>query len=253
VRPLRVESRSLYTPYRADPPNGTIDNKSHFTKGKTPLSLRLFEEPVETPEAQQLDAPILSRIISCGLASLVAVVPALAAALTAWRVTNFYASMTNPEHTARPVVTATLHHLNTPLVVALGVSALLAFVIALVLAVDPKSRMAGVGLPFSIGIPLIPAVPALLLWTVETTTLDILTGRITGGSVDEMAQKISLLLLGAMIFGVVAVGITGVCAVISLVLPVRRRTDALSLRRPFVWAVTGVLMLVFAGAYFVVV
>jgi hypothetical protein len=217
------------------------------------VTIKIFEEPLETAESQQLDVSILTRIIFCGLASLVAIVPALAAAITAFRLSRFFAGLRNAESAGSAVVTSNLHVLNTPLVVLLGASAFLAFLIALVLAVDPKYRLAAVGLPFSIGIPLIPAIPALLLWSVETTTLEILSGRLTGGSVQEMAQRISMLLMGTMIFGLLAVGITFVCAVVSLCLPVRRRTEALSLRRAFVWAVTGVLFLVFAGAYFVVV
>ena len=102
-------------------------------------------------------------------------------------------------------------------------------------------------------IPLVAFIPGLLLWSVETTMLALLDGKLIEGSVDEVAQRISLLLLSAMIWGVLAAGITLVSAVISLCLPVRGRTDALSLRRAFVWAVTGMLLLVFAGAYFIVV
>ena len=161
--------------------------------------------------------------------------------------------MTNAENAGRTAVVNALHNLNTPLVLALGVSALLAFVIALLLAIDQKHRLASVGLPLSIGIPLLAVVPGVTLWTVETTMLNLLDGKLVGGSVDEVAQRISLLLLSSMSGGLLAVGVTFICAVISLFVPVHRRTDALSLRRAFVWAVTGVLMLVFAGAYFIVV
>jgi hypothetical protein len=218
------------------------------------LTIRLFEEPVEAAEAEtQLDPPIAARILFAGLASLVAVIPALIAAFTAFRVSRLFAGMKNAETAGSEYITSNLDLLNTPLVIALGVSALLAFVIALILAVDPKRRLAAVGLPFSIGIPLIAALPALLLWSVETTTLDILSGNLTGGPVHEVAQRIAVLLMGAMAAGAFALGITFVCSLVSLFIPVSRRTDALSLRRAFVWAVTGVLLLVFAGAYFVVV
>jgi hypothetical protein len=220
---------------------------------KTILTLKLFEEPLESAESQQAGVSILTRIIFAGLASLVAIVPAVVSSFTAYRVTTLFTGMTNAESSGRLAVTSGLHLLNTPLVVALGASAFLALLLALVLAVDPKYRLAAVGLPFSIGVTLIPAVPALLLWSVVTTVLDILEGRITSGPVDEMAQRISMLLMGAMVFGLLAVAVTLICAIVSLILPVSRRTDPLSLRRAFVWAVTGMLFLVFAVAYFVVV
>ena len=218
------------------------------------MTIKLFEEPLEATEsAPPLEASIASRILFAGLASLVAIIPALTAAFTAFRVTRFYASMTNAENTGSAHVMSNLDLFNTPMVVALGTAALLAFVIALILAVEPKRQLASVGLPFSIGIPLIAAIPAFMLWSVETTTLDLLSGKLSGGSVAEVAQRINLLLLAAMVWGLLAVGITFVSSIVSLCIPVSKRTDALSLRRAFVWAVTGVLLLVFAGAYFVVV
>lgn len=216
------------------------------------MTLKLFEDTVQGAEPQ-LNASIAHRILSSGFASLVGILPAVAAGITAFRISSFFATLVNAELATRAVVTASLHALNTPLVVALGISAFLAFVIALLLAVDPKHRLAAVGFPFSIGIPLIAFIPPSLLWSVETTMLNLLDGKLIGGSVEEVAERISLLLLSAVIWAVLAVGITVVCAVISLCLPVHRRTDALSLRRAFVWAVTGMLLLVFAGAYFIVV
>lgn len=218
------------------------------------MTIKLFEEPVEAAEAAaQLDVSIAARIILAGLASLVAIIPALTAAFTAFRVSRLYAGMRNAEDTGQVYITSNLDLFNTPLVIALGASALLAFAIALILAVDPKRRLAAVGLPLSIGIPLIAALPAMLLWSVETTTLDILSGRVQSGSVEEIAQRIAMLLMGSMVLGVLAAGITFVCSLVSLFIPVSRRTDAFSLRRAFVWAVTGMLLLVFAGAYLVVV
>lgn len=218
------------------------------------MTIKLFDEPLEAVEsAPPLDASIASRLLFAGLASLVAVIPAVTASLTAFRITRLYAGMRNAETAGSAYITGNLDIFNTPLVIALGAAALLAFVIALLLAVDPKHRLASVGLPLSIGVPLIATASAVLLWSVETTTLDILSGRLNSGSVTEVAERISVLLLAAMIWGVVAVGLTFVCAIVSLFIPLSKRTDAFSLRRAFVWAVTGVLLLVFAGAYFVVI
>lgn len=218
------------------------------------MTIKLFEEPVEAAEAEaQLDVSIATRILFAGLASLVAIIPALTAAFTAFRVSRMYAGLRNAETAGSEYITSSLDVFNTPLVIALGASALLAFAIALILAVDPKHRLAAVGLPFSIGIPLIAAVPAILLWSVETTTLDILSGRLNSGPVEEVAQRIVLLLTAAMVSGGLTVGVTFVCSLVSLLIPVSKRTDATSLRRAFIWAVTGILLLVFAGAYFVVI
>lgn len=218
------------------------------------MTIKLFEAPLEATEsAAQLEAPIASRVLFAGLASLVAIIPALTAACTAFRVMRFYATLVNAESAGKAHVISSLDLFNTPMVIALGISALLAFVIALLLAVEPKRQLAAVGLPFSIGIPIIAAIPSFMLWSVETTTLDLLAGKLVGGSVEEVAQRINLLLVAAIVWGLGAVGVASICSLVSLIIPVSKRSDALSLRRAFVWAVTGVLLLVFAGAYFVVV
>jgi hypothetical protein len=218
------------------------------------LTIRLFDDSTDAAESSpQFEVSIASRILSCGLVSLIAVVPAITAAYCAYGAMNLFASMRDAESAKVSRILTNLHLLNTPLVIALGVSALLAFVIALVLAVDPKRRLASVGLPFSIGVPIIAAMPGLLLWFAETTTLDVVSGRFSNATIAITARNVSLLLLCTMICGVLALGATFICSIVSLLLPVQRRTDASSLRRAFVWAVTGTLLLVFAGAYFIVV
>ena len=217
------------------------------------MTIKLFAEPVETAETTQLDVSIAVRILSAALASLVAVLPAVAAAFCAYQVRGLFAGIRNAETAGMAYITSGLHSINTVLVVALGISALLAFVIALGVAVDPKLRLASVGLPLAIAIPFLAVLPGAFLWSVETTTLNILSGQHIEGSVDETAEKLVMMLWATMACGALVVGLTAVCSVVSLIFPVRRRVDPLSLRRAFVWAVTGVLMLVFAGAYFVVV
>jgi hypothetical protein len=113
--------------------------------------------------------------------------------------------------------------------------------------------MASVGLPFSIGIPILAATPALLLWYAETTTIDVLSGKHTNTPIPVIAETISRFLFWALASGLIVQPVTLVCAVISLCIPVRLRSDAFSLRRAFVWAMVGVLLLVFAGVYFVLV
>jgi hypothetical protein len=146
-----------------------------------------------------------------------------------------------------------MHIFNRPLVIALGISALLSFVTALVLATNEKLRLAAVGFPFSFVVLIIAALPALFLWFAETTVIDVMTGKITDGSIAETAQRISNLLFSAAGLGLLSQGATFVGAIISLCIPVRKRTDPSSLRRAFMWAVSGILLLVFAGAYFIIV
>lgn len=218
------------------------------------MTIKLFEEPDEAAEfSEQLPVSIATRLIYCVLASITAVVPALAAAYGAYCVANVFRGMRDAESARAARVFIQLHLCNTPLVLALGFSALLAFAIALVLAVDPKRRVASVGLPFSIGVPLIAAIPGVFLWYAETTVMAVLSGKSFDTPIAILARNVSFVLLCVMILGVLAVGATFVCSVVSLCLPAHSRTEALAQRRAFVWVVTGTLLLAFAGAYFIVV
>ena len=218
------------------------------------MSLRIFEDPVEVTESPQpADVSFWTRIAFCFGAALVTVIPGFVTTYAALGITNLFRGMTNAESATKANVLGNIHVFNRPLVIALGVSALLSFVTALVLATNEKLRLAAVGLPFSIGVPIIAATPALLLWFAETTIIDVMTGKITDGPVTVIAQRISNLLFAAAGLGLLSQGATFVCAVISLCIPVRKRTDPTSLGRAFTWAVSGIVLLVFAVAYFVLV
>ena len=218
------------------------------------MTTRLFEADLEAAEsAQQTQVSLAARLLHCIWASLVAVIPAIAASYTALQITNVFRNMRNAETSGSEAVLGPLPVLNTTMVIALGVSAFLAFAIALVLAVDAKSRIASVGLPFSIGILLTAATPAWFLWLAETTVIDVVSGKVIDTPVPVVAQNVSLLLLSALASGLVAQAVILICAIISLCIPTARRTDALSLRRAFVWAVSGTLLLVFAGAFFILI
>ena len=161
--------------------------------------------------------------------------------------------MTNAETAGAAAVLDNIHVFNRPLVIALGISALLSFVAALVVATNEKYRLAAVGFPFSIGIPIMAVTPALCLWFAETTILDVMTGKIADAPIADVAQRISNLLFSAAGLGLLSQGATFVCSIISLCIPVRKRTDPLSLRRAFTWAASGMVLLVFAAAYFVLI
>ena len=217
------------------------------------MTLKLFETAVETAESpEQTHVSFAARLLHCVWASLVAVIPAIAASYSALQVTNLFRNMQNAETAGAEAVFTPLQVLNTTMVIALGASAFLAFAIALVITINPRSRLASVGLPFSIGILLIAVTPAWFLWLAETTVLEVLSGKVTD-PVPETALNVSLFLFCALASGLVAQAVTLICAIISLCIPVTSRTDALSLRRAFVWAVEGTLLLVFAGAFFILV
>ena len=217
------------------------------------MTTTLFEEPSEVVELSQAHVSIVERLVFCAWAVVVNVIPALAATYSALQVANFFRSLKNAENATKSNVFAHLHALNTPMVIALGISALLAFGFALVLAIEPRRRLASVGLPLSISVPILAAIPGLFLWFAETTTIDVFSSKLTNAAVASMAQTISLLLFAALAWGLLVQGAAVVFSIVSLCIPIKRRTDAFSLRRAFVWAVTGMLLLVFAGAYFVLV
>lgn len=218
------------------------------------MSLRIFEDRVEVAESPQPeDVSFWARIAFCAGAALVAVIPGFVTTYSALGITNLFRNMTNAENAGAASVLDNIHVFNRPLVIALGISALLSFVTALILATNEKLRLAAVGLPFSIVVLVIAAMPALFLWIAETTIIDVMTGKITDGPIAVVAQRISNLLFSAAGLGLISQGATFVGAIISLFIPVKKRTDPSSLRRAFIWAVSGILLLVFAAAYFVIV
>lgn len=217
------------------------------------MSLRIFENTVEPPESlPQTNVSFPARLLLCGWASLVAVGPVLTTIYAAWGITNLFRSMTNAETAGAETVRAGLSSFNTPLIIALVISALLAFGLALVLGINHRLRSASVGLPFSFGVPILAIMPAVLLWIAESITMDVLSGKVTESPV-SVAQTISSLLFIAFGSSLLMQGVIFMCAVVSMCIPVRKRTDPLSSRRPFAWAVSGMLLLVFATAFFVLV
>src|SRR5262249_40599156 len=141
---------------------------------------RIFEmsdEPVESAQPRQ--ASFAARILCCVWASVVSIIPTLAAAYTALQIPRFLRSLKDAENATASSVFPQLHTLNTPVVIALGVSAFLALAFALVVAIEPKLRLASVGLPLSIGVPLLAAMPALFLWFAETTIINVFSGKPT--------------------------------------------------------------------------
>ena len=216
------------------------------------MTTRLFEEPVEAVEPSQ-QVLLATRLPSCAGASLVAIAPAVAATYSAFQVTRLFRSFTDAESVRAVRILAHLSVFNTPLIIALGVSALVAFGIAIALATDSKRTEASVGLPFAIGVSILGATPALLLWLAETTVIDLLSGKHANAPVQATAETISNLLFWAIASGLVVPCAVFVSAVVSLCIPARSRMNAFSSLRAFVWGAVGMLLLVFAGAYFVLI
>lgn len=218
------------------------------------MSLRIFEEPVDVVDSPKAaDVWFWARIIFCAAASLIAVIPGVVTTYSALAITNLFRGMTNAESAGATSVLDGIHVFNRPLVIALGISAFLAFVTALVLATNEKLRLAAVGFPLSIVIPIIAVTPPLLLWFAESTIIDVMTGKIVDGPISETAQNISNLLFSAAGLGLLAQGATFIGSVVSLCIPVTKRANPSSLPRAFPWAVSGTILLVFAIAYFVLV
>ena len=218
------------------------------------MSLRIFDEPaqvVETP--QQQDVSFAARILFCTWAAVVAAIPAFVTAYSGLAITNVFRAMTNAENARTVVVMDALHRFNRPVVITLAISAFLAFVLALIVATNPRARLNSVGLPFSVSVPIIAALPAVFLWFAETTTIDLITGKLINPNVQATAQTISNLMFSSIAAGLLAQGVSLVCAIVSLFIPITKRPDPLSLRRAFAWAVSGTLLFVFAVAFFVLV
>ena len=161
--------------------------------------------------------------------------------------------MRNAETSSSDWVLGNMHAFNRPLVIVLAVSALLSFGIALAVAISPKCRLNSVGYPFSIIVSILAIMPVVFLWFAETTVIDVFAGRVTDTPVPVIAQRVSNLLFCAIAAGLIVQGAAFFGAIVSLCIPVKRRTDALSLRRAFVWAVSGTLLLAFTVAFLLVV
>jgi len=80
----------------------------------------MSDEPVES--AQPRETSFAARILCCVWAAVVSEIPALAAIYSALQITRFFSSMKNAEDATTSSVFAQLHILNTPMVIALGVS-----------------------------------------------------------------------------------------------------------------------------------
>ena len=184
---------------------------------------------------------------------MVAIIPSVATTYSGLQMARFFRTLTNAENARATRILGNLSVLNMPLIFALGVSALLAFAIAIALTTDSQRRQASVGLPFTIAVPLLGATPAVLLWWAETTMLDLLAGKHINTPPAVVAQTVSNLLFWAIATSIIVPVMIFVCAVVSLCIPARLRVNNLSSPRSFVWGAIGMLLLLFAGVYFALI
>ena len=217
------------------------------------MSLRIFDEASATEAVEQPDVSIVSRIVFAFWAVLVALPPSVTAAFASLQVTNLFRNLKNAETAGQEAIFSTFHDANVGLIIALAVSALLAFGMALTFTLDPKRRFAGVGLPLSIAIPILALTPGLFLWTAESKVIDLLTGKLNNVEVPNFAETIASLLFLALSLGLIFQAVILGSAIVSIFIPLRRRADPLSAPRAFIWLISGILLLMFAGLLFVLV
>jgi len=218
------------------------------------VTTRLFEEPIEAVESsEQTQVPLATRLLYCIGASLVAIVPSVATTYSGLQIARFFRTLTDAESARATRILGNLSVYNMPLIFALGVSALLAFGIGIALATDSQRRKASVGLPFAIGVPILGVTPAVLLWWVESTMLEVLAGKQINTPPTVVAETISNLLFWAIAASMVAPALIFICAIVSLCIPARLRMNTLSMPRAFVWGAVGMLLLVLAGVFFALI
>jgi len=214
----------------------------------------MFEEPHATAESQeQASVSIGARIVFCLWAISVAILPAVTAAYSSFRVIHSFTNLANAEESGSEWLRHNLQAANTPLWIALAISAVLAFGMALALTINRKRRLAGVGLPLSIGIPFLAVTPAVFLGAAESKIREILLDNVMAFSPADYALTVPSLLMLAIASGLLVLGLTFICGVISLFMSPKRRADALSAPRVFIWLVSGVLLLMCSGAFFILI
>ncbi|HKN83090.1 MAG TPA: hypothetical protein VJW17_06635 [Pyrinomonadaceae bacterium] len=218
------------------------------------MVLRIFEEPTDEP-TQPVDVSIAVRLAGCAVAWLVAFMPAITAGSSTLQLVRFFRSITPETASSKTAIMSALSNLNVPVIIGLCVSALLAFAFAITLAMKPRFRLASVGLPCSVGVLMMAAAPALLLWTAETDIVDVLnlTTRSSSAEVASTAKTVSELMFAALGLSILTIPASFIAPLVTLLVSPQSRTEPFSQRRVMVWLCGAVLLLVLAGAYLIVV
>lgn len=177
-------------------------------------------------------------------AAFAAIIPAAGTLLATRGVINAFRGMAVTGSGGIGAISAGLYEANQPVIISAVAGAALAGWLAFVALRKPQVSP---GLLLSV-VALAACAPALILWSVEGLSIDVLTGDATG-SVAEISQRISFLLIasagGAFLLVVVAFAALG----ISLARRRPRSADP-ALPPAAVWAATTVLFLVLAVLFY---
>jgi len=179
-------------------------------------------------------------------ALLVAIIPAAGAALGAQSVMKVFREMAEAGLGGVVSVSIAVNQANPPLIAGALAAAVIAGCLAVALIRRPERAAPLPGLPFSILLSVLACGPALLLWAIESYSLDFLANRVKVASVAEGAQHLENLLIGAIALALVVI-------VISLAALARSRAVSRVVgnarARAVAWAGAAVLWLALAAAF----
>ncbi|HWM89446.1 MAG TPA: hypothetical protein VN493_01625 [Thermoanaerobaculia bacterium] len=180
------------------------------------------------------------------VAALAAILPAAGAALATRGVINAFSEMAETGSGGIGTASIGIYEANRPLIVALVAATVLAGVLS-VAALRARHRAEVFpGLWVSLPAPILACIPGLLLWTAEGFIIDVLADRVTG-SVGDVSQRLSSLLIASFGAGVLAALIAVTGFIISLA---RRRSADATLTPAAVWVAMTVLLLGLAAMFY---
>lgn len=218
------------------------------------MAENIINETYTAEDELPSNVPLLARIIGCLVASAVAVIPSVTAAYCANQIGNFFTNLTQEQLIEEPLTVSraivTFSAMNEPLVIALCLAAFLAIGFAVFIAISPKRRLMSVGMPLSLGTPLLGCAAALFLWRAEAITLNVLAGEYSATEIGPAALNANMLILATYIVAVLALSASLMCSVISLLRSPLSRGEPLSAMRATIWIMGGIFLLVCAGAFF---
>ena len=216
------------------------------------MSEMRFEAPAP-PEQEPAVAGVsmAARLAGCAIASSIAIIPALAAALCAFRVSRFVGAI-GQEPIDEPMTVSSLAanftELNMPVVIAICLAALLAIGYGIFLAFAPQQRLAGVGMPFALGAPILGGMAALALWRCEAIILSLFAGDYVYLASPTLPPGLFVLLTYLLALLALAASFLG--SIVSLLRSPHSRGVPLSATRATIWITGGVLLFACAVPFY---
>ena len=180
------------------------------------------------------------------LAALAAILPAIGTALAVRGVIKVFEGMAQTGSGGVGTVAIGLYEANWPLIIAVALAAILAGGLAVTVLRNPPAFP---GLLLSLA-PVLGCAPALVLWKVESLTLEVIDPSSTAGmgSVADVSQHISRLVIAS--FGGSAAVIFIVIGIFAFSLARRPRSTDSPLPPVAVWAVMTLLLLGLAATFY---